>query len=206
MARYRTYNYDIKNLNKYRGSGTSITVRSSWELTFAEHCDLLPSVLSWSYETHQIPYRDPLTGSQKIYIPDFFVEVAQADGYTKHFVFEIKPMHEQLDGFARNRKDAALVARNNAKWFAATQWADRHSAEFVVLNENDLFSFHNNRAPRKNPVKAFARTEATKSTGQLATAKKPKMVKARKPKLSPQRRTTTTSVKRTKKVGRIKKR
>lgn len=166
MAKYRTYAFDPVNREKYTGGAGQIILKSSWELEFAKHCDLLPSVLSWGYEMVKIPYHDPLTGDQKVYIPDFFVTVAQLDGYSTNYVFEIKPMSEQLDGFARNSKDAASIARNNAKWMAAAQWCDRHSAEFAVLNETDLFSFHNTRKPRINPIKSFAHTQA-----KLAKAK-----------------------------------
>jgi hypothetical protein len=162
MARYKSYDYRVINPDKHKGAGDDLVLKSSWELEFARSCDLFPSVLSWSYETTKIPYRDPLSGNQKVYIPDFFVEVAQKDGFSQHYVFEIKPMHEQLDEYARNSKDAALIARNRAKWMAATMWADRHSAEFVVLNEKDIFSFHENKKPRTNIVKQFKPTHSTK--------------------------------------------
>jgi len=203
MAKYRTYSYEISNPEKYHGTASPLIVKSSWELTFAEHCDLLPSVLGWSYETTKIPYRDPLTNNQKVYIPDFFVEVAQRDGYSKHFVFEIKPRHEQLDQYARNSTDAALIARNNAKWAAAIKWADRHSAEFAILNENDLFSFNDNKNPRKNPIHTFAHTVATKPLKAKAvvnaiTRNKPK---TRKRSLS----STSAKVSRTQRVSRSRK-
>lgn len=162
MAKYRIYEFNPINPEKYQGKSIPILMRSSWEVEFAKTCDLMPTTLSWSYESHEIPYKDPLTGKQKIYIPDFFVTVAQAGGYSVSYVFEIKPRHEQEDAYARNSTDAATIARNNAKWEAATRWADRHSAEFVVLNESDLFSWHDAKKPRKHPIKTFAHTSATK--------------------------------------------
>jgi hypothetical protein len=182
MSKYRLYNFDPVNPEKYKGDTIPIIMRSSWEVEFAKTCDLMPTVLSWSYESRQIPYHDPLTGKQKVYIPDFFVEVAQSDGYTKHFVFEIKPMHEQKDEFARNSTDAALIAKNNAKWAAASQWADRHSAEFVILNEADLFSWHDARRQRVHTVKSYTPTYATKvantktSTGSRSISKGSKSI------------------------------
>jgi len=180
MAKYRTYGYTPVNPEKHMGGAGELILKSSWELEFAKSCDLFPSVLSWSYEATKVPYRDPLTGKQKVYIPDFFVEVAQKDGLSKHFVFEIKPMHEQLDDHARNSHDAALIARNRAKWTAASMWADRHSAEFVVLNEKDIFSFHENRNPRLHPVKQFKQTYATKVSVGKAFKKPAKSPNSRK--------------------------
>lgn len=167
MARHRFYKYELVNPEKFTNGGNHLVLRSSWERDFAEHCDLLPSVLSWGYESVQIPYRDPLSGNQKVYIPDFFVKMATRDGYSVDKVFEIKPMHEQNDENARNRKDAALIARNNAKWEAAVRWCQRHSAEFEVLNESNLYLGHENRKPRVNPVKGFAHTQTTKPTTKI---------------------------------------
>lgn len=161
MARkYRKYPYEPMNPEKFSGP-IPIIFRSSWELEFGEHCDKLPSVLSWGYESVAIPYKDPITGKQKTYTPDFFVEIAQQGGFSKHFIFEIKPMKEQLDEHARSRADAALIARNNAKWAAATRWGDRHSMEFQVLNENNLFGGYEHAKGRANPIKTFAHTHST---------------------------------------------
>jgi hypothetical protein len=208
MAKYRLYQFNPINPEKYAGDILPITMRSSWEVEFAKTCDLLPSVLKWSYETHQIPYKDPLTGTQKVYIPDFFVEVAQSDGYSVHYVFEIKPMNEQYDNFARNGTDAAMIARNNAKWEAAIKWADRHSAEFVILNESDIFAWHNKRKPRVRAVKAFSHTHATKvakpkgfsvkkMTSSPSASKSIARAKAR---ITTARATRVSSVKRVRKI------
>jgi len=162
MAKYRLYQFNPINPDKFRGETLPIIMRSSWEIEFAKTCDLLPTVVSWNYEAVQIPYRDPITGKQKIYIPDFFVERAEAGGFTRHFVYEIKPMHEQKDEFARNSADSMLVARNHAKWGAAIQWCDRHSAEFVILNESDLFSGHENRQHTKFSASGMSHTNSIK--------------------------------------------
>lgn len=207
MARkYRKYPYEPMNPEKFTGS-TPIIFRSSWELEFGEHCDKLPSVVSWGYETVSIPYKDPITGKQKTYTPDFFVEIAQRDGYTKHFVFEIKPMKEQLDEHAKSRADAALIARNRAKWMAATRWADRHSAEFQVLNENDLFNGYKNASVRKNQIKAYVPTHSSsisKPTTKATKSIRQQKVSNRLAKMKPRNsRTTNRKTSRVKKVSRI---
>ena len=101
-------------------------------------------------------------------------------------------MHEQMDGHARNRADAATIARNNAKWMAATKWADRHSAEFVVLNEDNLFAFHDARSPRKHPVKTYAATHATKPLTKGGAG--PRTKTATKPKGKPTRSRSRSSM------------
>ncbi|RMH13403.1 MAG: hypothetical protein D6698_14040 [Gammaproteobacteria bacterium] len=162
MARYRTYRYKITNPGKYMGSETEIILRSSWELDFAKHCDLLPTVLEWGYEIVKIPYRDPLTNTQKVYVPDFFVRISRGRGKSEDFLFEIKPMHEQRIQNARNREDAMAIARNEAKWREAIKWATRHSATFEVLNESDLYTGFDNIPNRKRQIKPFSHTNSTK--------------------------------------------
>ncbi len=197
MAKFRLYKYKIKSEKYLVEDVQEITLRSSWEVDFAEHCDLLPSVLAWGYEMIQIPYRDPLTGKQKIYIPDFFVRILGSDGVPRDNLFEIKPMHEQLDNHARNSKDAALIARNKAKWLAAVKWADRHHAEFSVLNEKDLYDVE--KKGRKYPVKQYAHT----STKPKKVSRGPKRITkttqshTRKPRRKPISKTRASSVSRT---------
>ena len=51
--------------------GTKIpTYRSSWEWSFMRFCDTNKSVQKWASEAVQIPYRDPLTNRQTVYVPD----------------------------------------------------------------------------------------------------------------------------------------
>lgn len=164
--RYAFYEYEIANQEKFVNGERSVIVRSSWERDFAMHCDLLPNVVEWGYELVHIPYHDPLTNTQKIYIPDFFVTTVSHGQETKS-VIEIKPASEQLDEYARNNHDAAMIARNRAKWLAAAQWCDRHGATFDVINETDLYT--TSVKPRKHPVKGFAYTDP--GTGKTKKAK-----------------------------------
>ena len=36
-------------------------------------CDEHPGVTQWASEAIKIPYRNPLTGKNTIYVPDFFI-------------------------------------------------------------------------------------------------------------------------------------
>ena len=64
--------YKIKNPEKYTGSRSPI-FRSGWEYTFMTFCDNNPSIQQWASEPVRIPYRDPLTGKQTVYVPDFLI-------------------------------------------------------------------------------------------------------------------------------------
>ena len=65
--------FSIKFPEKYGGTKTP-TYRSSWEWSFMNFCDTNKSVLKWASEAVQIPYRDPLTNRQTVYVPDFFIQ------------------------------------------------------------------------------------------------------------------------------------
>lgn len=138
MARRQKY-IPINPL-KYDGS-YPITLKSSWEEQFARvYCDLNQSCLSWQYEPWRIPYRDPISGRQTIYIPDFLMSFQGHGGQVKTALIEIKPLHEALQEHARNKKDSLQIARNLAKWEAAIGWCSRRNGvEFVVLTEAELF-------------------------------------------------------------------
>ncbi len=143
------------NPRKYSGS-YPITLKSSWEENFARvYCDLNPAVIDWAYEIWRIPYRDPVTGRQTIYIPDFLMSF-QSNGQIKTALVEIKPLHETLYEHTRNAKDAAQVARNLAKWEAAISWCQRRgNIEFVVLTEAEMFPGGQNiTAPKRKKCRA----------------------------------------------------
>ena len=155
----RRTQYKPINPNKYSGS-YPITLKSSWEETFARlYCDLNASVIDWSYEPWRIPYRDPITGRQTIYIPDFLMSF-QAHGKIKTALVEIKPLHESLHEHARNAKDARQIDRNLAKWEAAISWCQRRGdVEFVVLTEAELFAGGQNIQPKRRRITAKRRTK-----------------------------------------------
>ena len=64
--------YTLRNPDKYAGTKSPI-YRSSWEHTFMTFCDNNPAVIGWASEAVRIPYKNPLTGKQSSYVPDFFV-------------------------------------------------------------------------------------------------------------------------------------
>jgi len=144
--------------SKYTGE-YPIVYRSTWELEFMRYCDNHPDVMEWASEPIKIPYSNPLNGKQSIYIPDFLVTYKKRGGTPSTKLIEIKPLHEASEAHARNTKDAAIRARNEAKWGAATQWAGRRGVDFLVLTEAELYANHANRKGRKNPIKAVGKEQ-----------------------------------------------
>jgi hypothetical protein len=131
--------YKVKNAEKYLGNKPP-RYRSSWELTFCQFCDNNPSVHEWAIEPLKIPYRDPLTGKQTVYVPDFLI-VYMDKNHQKHVeLIEIKPANQMLkEKVGKNPYNQAQYVKNMAKWAAAADWCRQKNIKFRVINEGDLF-------------------------------------------------------------------
>jgi hypothetical protein len=138
MANFRQGNYTVKNIQKYVGKG-SPRYRSGWELTFMIFLDSNEHVVQWASESISIPYRNPITGKQSVYIPDFFITYRGRDNTMRAELVEIKPKKQSLIESRATDRDRAIVAVNYAKWDAATKWARRNGLIFRVINEDQIF-------------------------------------------------------------------
>ena len=95
MPNFRQGNYTCKNSGKYVGKGTP-RYRSGWELTFMMFLDSNDNIVQWASESITIPYRNPITGKQSMYVPDFFVTYRGRDNTTRAELIEIKPKKQSL--------------------------------------------------------------------------------------------------------------
>jgi hypothetical protein len=131
--------YKVQNPEKYMGTSTP-RYRSSWELTFMTFCDNNPSVHQWASESIKIPYRDPLTGKNTIYVPDFLI-VYLDKNHSKHAeLIEIKPANQTLiEKVGKNPYNQAQYVKNMAKWSAANNWCKNNGLKFRVINEEDIY-------------------------------------------------------------------
>lgn len=131
--------YTPVNPGKYIGSG-SPKYRSGWELTFMRFCDNNPNVISWGSECVRIPYRNPFTGKNTFYVPDFLITYQDKSGNKKAELIEIKPRSQVMMEVARSQQEKAAVVLNMAKWQAARAWCSRTGATFRILTEEDIFN------------------------------------------------------------------
>ena len=139
MAKWAQGFFTPKNPEKYVGNG-KIRYRSSWEMTFMMFCDSNPKVIKRASESIQIPYRNPLSGKQTIYIPDFFVVYQDKNGKTISELIEIKPKAQtMITEKTRSARDKAAVAVNHYKWQAAQAWCRRMGVNFRVITEDQIF-------------------------------------------------------------------
>lgn len=106
--------------------------------------DLHPSVIAWSSESVSIPYRNPLTGKQTVYIPDFLVVYEAKKGVRRAEMIEVKPAKE-VPGLIKEKKiskrDQLSQIINAAKWQAAAAFCAKRNIKFRVITEQDLFVF-----------------------------------------------------------------
>lgn len=139
MPNWAKGKFTPKNPQKYVGKREP-TYRSSWELAFMQFLDNNNHIISWASEAISIPYKNPLTGKNTIYVPDFFVLYENKFGQKVAEVVEIKPKKQSLmESKVSNAKDRAVIAINHAKWKAAVEFCRRQGLVFRVLTEENLF-------------------------------------------------------------------
>jgi len=139
MPNFRQGIYTVRNPGKYVGRGTP-RYRSGWEMTFMMFLDSNDNIVQWASESISIPYRNPITGKQSMYVPDFFVTYRGRDNTTRAELIEIKPKKQSLIESKMSDRDRAIVAVNYAKWASAQKWCKRNGLTFRVITEDDIFS------------------------------------------------------------------
>lgn len=138
MSKYAQGKYQIKNPEKYAGKRLP-TYRSSWEFTFCTFCDNNPAVIQWASEPFMIPYRNPLTGKNTVYVPDFMMVYMDKNQQKHAEVVEVKPLKETSFESAKSTRDKAAAALNIAKWTAAKAFCQSHGMTFRVVTEHDIY-------------------------------------------------------------------
>jgi hypothetical protein len=138
MSKYAQGKFQIKNPAKYVGNKTP-TYRSGWEFVFMQFCDNNPSVIQWASEAVHIPYRNPFTNKNTIYVPDFLIVYEDKSGQKHAEVIEVKPSKEVSMEGAKSLRDQAFVALNAAKWEAARAWCRNQGLTFRIVTEDMIF-------------------------------------------------------------------
>jgi len=140
MAKFARGKFAMKHPEKYVGTKIP-TYRSSWEWSFMNFCDNNANILKWASEAVQIPYKDPLTNRQTVYVPDFFIQYLDKKGKLIVELIEIKPASQTiLERVGKNKYNQAQWVKNQAKWQSANMWCKQQGIRFRILNENDIFS------------------------------------------------------------------
>ena len=140
MPRFAQGKFNLKNPQKYIGTKTP-TYRSGWEFTFCKFCDEHPAIVQWASEAIRIPYRNPLTGKQTIYVPDFFIAYADKGGKQRVELIEVKPANQaHKERLGRSKHNQAHWVVNQAKWEAERAFCKQKGIIFRVITEDDIFA------------------------------------------------------------------
>lgn len=139
MSKYANGFYQLLNPAKYVGKKVP-HYRSSWEHSVMRMCDNNPAILQWANEAMHIPYRNPFTNKNTIYIPDFFVVFQDAQGKNHAEMWEVKPSKETtLEAAGNSKRDQAHAILNMCKWQAARAYCAANGIKFRIITEHDLF-------------------------------------------------------------------
>lgn len=138
MSKFANGFYTVKNPTKYVGKNTP-KYRSGWEHAFMRFCDTNDNIIQWASESISIPYRNPITGKQSIYVPDFLIMYRDKNNQVKAELIEIKPKKQSVIESKQSARDRAVVAVNYAKWDQAVKWCKRNGLAFRVVTEDDIF-------------------------------------------------------------------
>jgi hypothetical protein len=138
MSKFAQGAYVVKNKQKYVGRGTP-RYRSGWEHAFMRFLDNNDNISQWASESISIPYRNPITGKQSIYVPDFLITYKNRNNQMIAEVIEIKPKKQSVVESKMKANERAVVAVNYAKWDSATKWCRKQGLLFRVITEDDMF-------------------------------------------------------------------
>ena len=124
--------------------------RSSWEFSFCKFCDEHPSIQKWASEGIKIPYRNPFTGKNTIYVPDFFIVYVDKDGKQHAELIEVKPVNQTVkEKTGKSKANQAAWILNQAKWEAAQSYCRQKGIKFRIVTEDDLYSGTGSRSRKR---------------------------------------------------------
>lgn len=138
--------YEVVNKEKYLGTKNPRYL-SSWELEVFKKFDLNKHVLEWGSEIVVVSYWNALKQRKAKYIVDLYVKYENSKGEVIRELVEIKPKKETKK--PRNSKsksrssmvyETATYVTNQAKWAAATKWAQERGMLFRVITERNIWS------------------------------------------------------------------
>jgi len=143
--------YSPENPSKYRGDPTKIIYRSLWERKFMIYCDTNVNVLEWASEEVIIPYKDPTSGKNRKYYPDFWVKYLDKDGKVAIRLIEVKPKRQLKEPDPKKKyntptgrlstkyvNEVKTYAINQAKFKAANEFCLDRKWQFQILTEDHL--------------------------------------------------------------------
>ena len=132
--------YRPTNPKKYVGNPNNIVYRSLLERRFMVYCDTNPSIVQWASEELPIRYYNPIDKKYHRYFVDFIIKTDK----NKKMLIEIKPSRQTSRPKPPKKKTRSYMResfefiKNQAKWKAATAYAEDNNAVFKIITEKEL--------------------------------------------------------------------
>ena len=132
--------YKPTHPKKYVGDPKKIVYRSLLERRFMRYCDLNQDILYWASEELPIRYFNPIDKKFHRYFPDFVVKTSKQ----KKYMIEVKPSRQIGKPKPPKKKTKSYMResfefiKNQAKWKAATAYAEDNNAVFKIITEKEL--------------------------------------------------------------------
>lgn len=145
MPNYIQGIYEVVNKDKYVGKGNPRYL-SSYELKVFQDFDRRKSVIEWGSEVVHIPYYNPVKQRISKYMIDIYVMYVNKEGRVIKELVEIKPLKDTKKPriTKRTKRNTAIYAQathivNEAKWAAATKFAEKNGMRFRIITEKNIF-------------------------------------------------------------------
>ena len=132
--------YRPTNPKKYVGNPNNIVYRSLLERRFMVYCDTNPGIVQWASEELPIRYYNPIDKKYHRYFVDFIIKTDK----NKKMLIEIKPSRQIPRPKPPKKKTRSYMResfefiKNQAKWKAATAYAEDNNAVFKIITEKEL--------------------------------------------------------------------
>jgi hypothetical protein len=146
-----------KNKEKYEGNVENIFFRSLWERQVMRWCDENPNVVEWNSEEIIIPYLCETDNCIRRYFVDFKIRFNNGETFLvevkpkKQTAAPIKPQQRQTKRYI---SESLTYIKNQSKWKAAKQYANKYGMKFVIWTEDTLkqlgIKITNENVQRKN--------------------------------------------------------
>ena len=132
--------YKPTNPKKYVGNPNNIVYRSLLERRFMVYCDTNPGIVQLASEELPIRYYNPIDKKYHRYFVDFIIKTDK----NKKMLIEIKPSRQTSRPKPPKKKTRSYMResfefiKNQAKWKAATAYAEDNNAVFKIITEKEL--------------------------------------------------------------------
>lgn len=132
------------HMQSFNEAAGTIEYKSSLELIAFKYADFNKHVTRFSVEPFNVKYIKPTDGKQHRYFIDMYIEFSNGE----KFIVEVKSYGETIPPRKPSKKTKKSLANyqksletfhiNQAKWKAATKFAQMNGMKFIILTEKQL--------------------------------------------------------------------